>query len=279
MLGDGGYALGARARQIRDDLMGAERFGERDLLAIQLDDRALFLARWQKLLLETLDARALAADPRRPEVRRLVEAWGGRADPASVGYRIVRAFRTAVHGRVLKPFVAAAREIDPRFDPATLHQVEGAVWRIATERPPHLVDPAVGDALLLEALDEALSTLPGAGADLAGRTWGERNTAAIRHPLSRAIPVLGKWLDMPAEPLRGDRDMPRVEAPDFGASQRMVVSPGREAQGIFHMPGGQSGHPLSPHYRAGHPAWVRGDPTPFLPGPTRHVLRLEPSGG
>ena len=42
------------------------------------------------------------------------------------------------------------------------------------------------------------------------------------------------------------------------------------------MPGGQSGHPLSPYYRAGHEAWVAGEPTPFLPGPAVHRLRLEP---
>ena len=81
---------------------------------------------------------------------------------------------------------------------------------------------------------------------------------------------------MPAEPLPGDNFMPRVQAPDFGASERMVVSPGREAEGIFHQPGGASGHPLSPFYRAGHDDWVHGRPTPFLPGATVHRLRLEP---
>jgi penicillin amidase len=45
------------------------------------------------------------------------------------------------------------------------------------------------------------------------------------------------------------------------------------------MPCGQSGNPLSPFYRAGHEAWVRGDPTPFLPGPKAHVLTLTPSKG
>ncbi|MEO5596854.1 MAG: penicillin acylase family protein, partial [Lysobacteraceae bacterium] len=45
-IGDSGYDLGARAKQIRDDLFAKEQFNERDLLAIQLDDRALFLQRW-----------------------------------------------------------------------------------------------------------------------------------------------------------------------------------------------------------------------------------------
>src|SRR5690606_17795927 len=43
MIGDGGYDNGARAAQIRDGLFARDRFDETDLLAIQLDDRALFM--------------------------------------------------------------------------------------------------------------------------------------------------------------------------------------------------------------------------------------------
>jgi penicillin amidase len=42
------------------------------------------------------------------------------------------------------------------------------------------------------------------------------------------------------------------------------------------MPGGQSGHPLSPDWGAGHAAWVRGTATPFLPGATQATLSLTP---
>jgi penicillin amidase len=85
-------------------------------------------------------------------------------------------------------------------------------------------------------------------------------------------------LTAPRDPLPGDFNMPRVQAPSFGASERMVVSPGREQEGIFEMPGGQSGHPLSPYFLAGHEAWVRGDATPFLPGPVVHRMELTPVG-
>ena len=70
--------------------------------------------------------------------------------------------------------------------------------------------------------------------------------------------------------------MPRVQSPGFGASERFAVSPGREDEGYFHLPGGQSGHPLSPYYRAGHEAWAEGRATPFLPGPVQKTLRLVP---
>jgi len=280
-MGESFYDLGARARQIRDDLLALERASERDMLRVQLDDRALFLARWRDLLLRALTPEAVAVSPRRSACRDLVERWGGRASVDSVGYRIVRAFRARVAEDVLGALTARAKAADPRFDPGGLPRTEGPLWTLVTERPGHLLDPkhASWEALLLGSLDAVLEELTKDGASLERQTWGARNTALIRHPLSRALPSLGRWLDMAREPLPGDSNMPRVQAPENGASQRMAVSPGREAEGYFHMPGGQSGHPLSPFYRAGHEAWARGEATPFLPGPARHVLTLRPAAG
>jgi penicillin amidase len=99
----------------------------------------------------------------------------------------------------------------------------------------------------------------------------------MRHPMSAALPWLRRALDLPSNPQPGDVVTVRVASPTLGASQRMVVSPGREEDGVFHMPGGQSGHPLSPYYRAGHDAWANGQARPFLPGPTLHRLILAPA--
>jgi penicillin amidase len=70
--------------------------------------------------------------------------------------------------------------------------------------------------------------------------------------------------------------MPRVAAPDFGQSERLVVSPGREASGVFNMPGGQSGHPLSRDFLGGHDDWTAGRATPLLPGGPAHTLSFVP---
>jgi len=280
-VGIGGYDLGARQGQIRDGLLALEKASEDDMLRVQLDDRALFLARWQKLLLDVLAPEAVAKDPRRAEARRLVEAWGGRASIDSVGYRIVRAFRERVRGLVLDPLLAPARAKDgKRLRPGTAPNArwEGPVWALVTERPAHLLDPRYPswDALLLSAADAVLEELTKDGRPLAERTWGERNTTLIHHPLSRAVPQLGGFLDMPREPLPGDSHMPRFQSPSAGASERFAVSPGREELGYFHMPCGESGHPLSPHYADGHAAWAKGEKTPFLPGPAVNVLTLVP---
>lgn len=280
VIGDGGLVLGARARQIRDDLRGIERATPRDMLAVQLDDRALLLERWRDLLLDVL---AGDADPRRAELRRIVEAdWTGRASIDSAGFRMVRTFRLYLAEGVLGAITAECSEADERFSLWNEGQWEGPLWRIVQERPPHLLEPGFDgwDARFLATVDRVIEYFaPEAGARLATRTWGQRNTASIRHPLSAALPSwLGSRLDAPHDPLPGDGGMPRVQSPSFGASERFVVSPGREQTGILHMPGGQSGHFLSPYYLAGHEAWARGEPTPFLPGTTLHRLTLAPPG-
>ena len=276
-VGDGGYVLGARALQIRDGLQAKPRLGERDLLAIQLDDRALFLQPWHALLLERANA---AQSPALRELATAAARWEGRASIDSVSFRIVRSWRLAVHKRIAEGLTAPARDtLGEDFVLPDFPQLEGVAWPLVSQRPAHLLPPphASWDALFEDAAVQVRDDLAEQG-PLAERTWGERNTAAICHPLAAAIPLVGKrWLCMPADPLPGDGAMPRVQGPAFGASQRMVVSPGHEADGILHMPGGQSGHPLSPFWGAGHAAWVRGEPSPFLPAPARHTLRLQPA--
>ncbi len=278
LLGDGGYDLGARARQIRDRLRAMTGPGEKEMLSIQLDDRALFLERWRRLLLDLLTPEAVAADPLRGELREHVEGWGGRAAAASVGYRMVRAFRSFLADQLFESLTAPCAAADDRFRHDLIALSEGPLWRLVSERPPHLLDPRFRswDDQLLAAVDAMLEYFSEIGPALDERTWGERNTSRFRHPLSPFIPGVAGWLDLPALPLSGDAFMPRVQSPGFGASMRMVVSPGREEHGIMHMPGGESGHPLSPFYRAGHEAWLDGDPTPFLPGPPVHTLMLRP---
>src|SRR5699024_8474799 len=96
-VGAGGYDIGARARQIRDDLLSLTKPAtEADMLTIQLDARARFLARWRDLLLGLLDGEAMQGHDERREFRGLVSDWEGVANPDSVGYRLVRAFRSQV---------------------------------------------------------------------------------------------------------------------------------------------------------------------------------------
>lgn len=276
VIGDGGYDLGARAGQIRDGLLAMESADETDMLALQLDDRALFLERWRDLLAQVL---AASDGGEFAEAGSVLDTWQGRAATDCAAYRLVRAWRFKVGELALEPLAVHARELVEEFSVRRFTQWEGPLWALLEERPLHLLSPEFEswDHMLREALQQTVAELTADGTPLADQTWGRRNTVRVRHPLSRFVPMLGARLDMPPVELPGDMNLPRVQGVGFGASQRMVVSPGREEQGIFHMPAGQSGHPTSPYYREGHQAWIDGEPTPLLPGPPVHTLHLLPA--
>jgi penicillin amidase len=269
------YDLGARQKQIRDDLAAIPHATPLDMLKVQTDDHAIFLGRWRDLLLQLLDDATVRDHPRRAELKKLVTSWNARATPDSVGYRLVRTFRDQTESSVWRMLLMGLDVDAPDAPPPA--QFEGALWELVTQRPPHLLSPGHDNwrTFLLEQIDQTVSD--NVCRDLARCTWGGLHPVRVRHPLAASIPVLGSLLNMPAIDVPGDHDMPRVQDGAFGASERFAVTPGRESEGYLHIAGGQSGHPLSPYYKAGYREWAEGKPLPFLPGPPEHVLSLQPA--
>lgn len=282
LIGDGRYDEGARASRIAQCLMAADKFDEPAMLAIQLDDRAILMQRWQQLLIETL---GLTKGTVTDEFAAAAEKWDGHAAADSVGYRVVREFRWQVMDQLFGTEVSwrKASAVGALVSRTGIEQFlslsyEDTMWSLIESRPAHWLPLrfASWDELLVEAARRTESTLTATGS-LAEATWGSVNTIEVQHPISRVVPMVSGWLDMPRVSLPGDAHMPRVQGRTFGASERMVVSPGHEEEGLYHQPGGQSGHPYSPYYRAGFDDWAQGNPSPLMPGPTKHTLTLQPS--
>ncbi|PCE25797.1 penicillin acylase family protein [Paraburkholderia acidicola] len=280
LYGDGGTDLGARASQIRDDLLALPHASERDLLAIQTDDRALWIETWRHVALDALDADALKDHPQRAAFRQAIEQWNGRADVDGTGYRLVRGFYFSLYDAWFGKLDATLKATDSRLGYRAASSRHEAVMEALAAQHAWVPDGfADWRAFMLDRVDHTIGQLP-AGTKVEDARWGEHNRSAIAHPFAQMIPAwlpwVRDWLSAPHDELPGDFYMPRVQSPTFGSSERMVVSPGREQDGIFEMPGGQSGHPMSPYFLAGHEAWVHGEATPFLPGSAVHRLELRP---
>jgi len=276
-VGAGGYDIGARARQIRDGLLSLSHPAtEADMLAIQLDARALFVARWRDLLLALIDEDAMHDAPLRREFRELVSKGAAEASPDAVGYRLVRTFRSNSLNAMWRSLVTGL--LGEKAVVRRAAQFEAAGWRLVNERPTAVTPPGGGDwrAFLLRRLDATIAELLKDCASLASCEYGKMEPVEVSHPLSGALPLLPKLVDMPTRSLAGDQHMPRVQSGSFGASERFAVSPGRESHGYLELPGGPSGHPLSPFYRSGFEDWANGVPTPFLPGTAIYRLTLRP---
>lgn len=276
-IGDGGFDIGARNRQVQE---GLQALGARTDLqavhAIGLDDRALFIAPWRGRAMKVLDAAAIKDKPLRAEYLALLrDSWSGRASVDSVGYRLARQFMWSMNDVL---YGAANAELLKIHEKATIAMINSrwpvVLGRLLDEQPAGWLPQGHADwrSVQLAAIDRAIEELTRDGAKLADATWGARNTATIAHPISGAAPFLKPLLAAPADQLPGDANMPRVAGPKFGQSERMTVSPGKEEQGVFNMPGGQSGHPLSEFFLKGHSDWVKGNATPLLPGKAKHTL-------
>lgn len=272
-IGDGGYDLGARALQIGQRLESTPKFDEKTLGAIQFDDEARFMAPWGK--------RIEAVSSQRPEVLALLKAWNGRADADQAAYRLIRESRRRTLDVLWKawstPLMAAGN--CPKRDYDWHARFEYPAEDALDHQPAHLLPRGFADwnAFLLAQVDATVQDMSHHGArPLSQATWGEKNASHIGHPLARAVPLLARWLDMPSVPQSGDGNMPHVAGPSFGQSERLVVAPGHEERATLTMPGGQSGHPMSPYYGAGHADWVAGRSAPLLAGTAQHVLTLNP---
>lgn len=265
---------GCRAGLIRADLAGENRATEHSLWRIYGNDQGAFFDFWQKLLRHVLE-RDRSGNTNWTLAREFVRDWGGRAAENSHGYLLVRRFRSAVIERLFSPL----NERLARFSSQVRISSEDAALAMLKLQPVHLLNPRFVsfEALLEEAAEHTLAEVTSGGRTLWNATWGSRNRLDITHPLAGAVPALSRWLDMPNVPVSGDHYMPKVHSPGQGVSQRMIVSPGHEESGLYNMPGGQSGHFLSPFYRSEMENWLKLTPMPFLPGRPAYRLQLTPS--
>jgi penicillin amidase len=277
LIGNGGYDLGARGQQIRDALTATKQHNEQSLHAIQLDHRALMLARWQQLLLDSVLTKDFVAEHDLDAYLNYVMKDASHASIGSVGYSLVRAFRTKTLELIFAPLTALLEQNklsgrDLKFS------LETAGWEMIRQQRTDTLPAAFSSwrTLLQQAVLQSKKQLETDYGSLAGASWGTINRSAIAHPLAAAVPFFGDWLNMPAMPMNGDSHMPRVQNKVHGQSERMVVSPGNEADGILVIPAGQSGHPLSPFYAADHDFWLKEQPLGFLPGEQKYLMKLQP---
>jgi penicillin amidase len=277
LLGDGGSRHDGRAFQIGSRLQSRDTWDEIALFELQLDSETLFLRRWRDLALGLLET-GVPPDPAsgRARFRGAIAAWDGHARRDSTGHRLVRQFRREAADAVMARLLAPCRAAFAGFSPADV-DYEEALWALVSQRPSWAAREDGWEGELLECVDRVVASLPGGAASVGVEKWGEHNRLDMCHPLARGMAFLRGWLAAPRDGVSGDSYAPNALYRYHGPSQRMVVAPGREESGIMNLPGGQSGHPLSPYFLAGHAAWVEGWPTRFLPGETVHRLVCAPA--
>ena len=275
------FANGYRAYRITQQLKQMQEINEWSMFQLQLDTESEFYAFYQQLALNVLSPKIIEQQPELRELREYLLAWNGRADKDSLGFALLVQFRKLLMKNVFTPFLSACRNADNNFQYSWFYS-DTPLQAMLKEKPPQLLPDPVNyrdwDTFILGQLTQSAQQLRVKYPDivLSELTWGRVNTAHYKHPFSETIRILSRLLDMPEDELAGCGHCVRVANPDFGASERLVVSPAHLDEGILHMPGGQSAHPLSPYYRDQFSYWVQGLPIDLLAGKPEHKLVLKP---
>ncbi|CAD2226152.1 Hydrolase [Pseudoalteromonas sp. 3J6] len=272
--GNGGYALGARAMQIRDRLFEKQQFNEGDFYQLQLDNQARFLTPWHGLLLEQLKQQP----EHYADYINALDNWQQCACPTSVGYTLVKTYRDELINILFSSIEASLNKQDGTLS-YVKRDLEPAVWQLIKAQPASWVNPQFTnwEQQLQAAFEQTIAQLTTKfGNNIQNWQWGKVNELAIEHPFAKQIPLLSKLLNMPTAPGFGDSYMPAVQKTSFGASQRFIAQPGHLESAILTVPGGQSGHPLSEFYRAGFDEYAEGKHTPLLPQTFMHQIEIVP---
>jgi penicillin amidase len=275
------WELGYRAHRITELLQGSNGITEQTMLDMQLDSRSEFYEFYQQLALQELTAAKRNEDTVN-QSEQIVRAWDGYMHIDSKGAALLMAFRTKLAEALFAKVVARCKQFDPNFSYAW-REMETPLRELLTQRPKGVIPAHYNDdwrVFILETLTSAAKDLQSDYPDigLAQLNWGTVNRIAQHHPFSKSLPVLGVFLDIGDFESSGCASVcVRVMSKEHGASERLVLAPARPENGILEMPGGQSGHPFSRHYRDQQKFWQEGKTIPFMPGKFLHTLHFQPT--
>ncbi len=198
-----------------------------------------------------------SADPDTGRALALLQAWDANQTTDSAAAAIYETWSGKHLGRAVAAATlpeAARRLIGNGSTDAVLTWLEAAPQGV---RAP----------LILDSLGAAVGELKGRlGPDMAGWSWGRLHVALFEPAVAvLADPELAKQMTVGPLQVPGSASTPRAaswRASDFrqaaGASVRMVFDVGAWDNSVAINSPGQSGDPMSPHYRDLFPLWAAG---------------------
>jgi penicillin amidase len=255
-----------------------------DLRRMQLDIRSLWAAGIVERVLRPYAQRACALDIHIDGALAQVAAWDGEADSGSCAAAIFYAFIRAFAGRLLRSHLSdelATAYLELMHEAIVpIERIlgdEASPWFTLEQRP---IGAGQGgyrtvdrDTLIGDAMADAVAFLRERfGDDPTRWRWGALHTLTHRHPLGKLPAVSRLFTIGPFETggdgttvSNGEYNLAQPFDHIVGAAMRMVIDVGNWDRSGLVLSTGQSGRPLSPHYKDQAELWKQGKlcPWPF----------------
>jgi len=226
------------------------------MAAIQMDEVSLAA----RTLVPLMTAIPTPSDARAADALARLRAWDGTMAADRPEPLLYTAWVMQLGRRITAASVGPEQE--------TFRESSTEFLAFALSRGQHWCGAEGCAAVLAAALADAVAELTTLqGADMAAWRWGEAHVVRFQHPLMRFVPGIGPWFGTTL-PTGGDghtvmRAGVRLSGQNpfeniHGAGYRGAYDLAAPEASRFIIATGQSGHPLSPHYRDLAPVWGAG---------------------
>lgn len=268
---NGTFATQYRSRQILDMLKASKALKPEDTLRIQKDVYSGFAAFFAKQLVQAADRRK-ATNPNFTEAINLLRNWDGQMDKDHPQPLIVtlayQNFRKFV-GDSAAPGKGSIYETQLSV---------GVLQNLLTSRPQGWFDN--WDLTLEKALAEGLDEGKRMQGDSVEKwRFGLYQELTIKHPVGSQLPVIGKYFNIGPVQMSGSSTSVKQTSRKLGPSVRMNADLDNWENSLLNIPTGQSGHPLSKHYKDEWDAYYSGRsfPMQFNKVEAKDTLTLKPA--
>jgi len=261
------YAEGYRVQRIGELISARTDWDLLGSAAIQMDELVIPWRDMRDIVLA-----APATEPDAVRALEILRAWDGRAAADSEGAAVYELFVADLVSKLVTAKAPKSKDwaMGQGFSPLTPHTTfffrrASHLVRLLREQPDRWLDVSWPEAIA-RSLGAAVQTLRRLRGNQSW-AWGQVRTLTFVHPFGEKRPM-DKVFNIGPFPWGGDASTlgqaavnllsPTDNSP-FVVSMRMTLDVGNWDANRFVLPGGQSGNPLSPHYRDQIDLWRAGD--------------------
>jgi penicillin G amidase len=267
----GRFAPKYRGQEVRALLRSHEKWQPAQMLAVQKDVYSEFSKFLAQQVVAAWDKHP-EQDSRAGDAVQLLRSWNGQMEKGTAAPMLISLI-----------FDEVRKSVGNRASPGhgdiyqTSFMAPEVIERLLRDRPSGWFPDY--DALLRKCLAAAIQDGEMVqGSKVSRWDYGQFNELTIQNPVVGQLPLIGTYFDIGPVPMSGSSTTIKQTTGRIGPSMRMVVDLGDFDKSLENLTIGESGHPLSRHYKDQWNAYYAGRsfPMEFDKVDSGHVLTVNP---